>query len=170
MSRAFIPHVLFIAVAAFALPFVARAQLPTGLSPGDILVADYSGPDGVGRLFWVDRATGHRVMISDFGDPTQGIVTPGAFGVTVTDNNTILMVDSLGGPGLLLHVNPLTGFRTVLSDFGNPFQGPLGEEPVGIAVINGQTLVTDKDAGTAQSGALFRVNRATGPSPAPWAP
>jgi hypothetical protein len=32
-------------------------------------------------------------------------------------------------------VNPVTGVRTVVSDFGNSAQGPLGEDPIGLAVF-----------------------------------
>jgi uncharacterized repeat protein (TIGR03803 family) len=41
------------------------------------------------------------------------------------------------GQGALFAVNPTTGQRTVLSDFGNAAQGPTGLAPEGVVVCNG---------------------------------
>ena len=66
-----------------------------------------------------------------------------------------------GGNGALFRVDPVSGARTVLSDFG---AGPnQAENPSGIAVeSNGQILVIDPSAGTGGHGALFRVDRVSG--------
>ncbi len=43
------------------------------LAPGDILVADFAGgEDGAGLLFLVNRVTGDRTVLSDFGNAGQG--------------------------------------------------------------------------------------------------
>lgn len=49
----------------------------------------------------------------------------------------ILVIDPSAGTGLLgalFRVDPTTGNRTLLSDFGNAGQGPLGSNPLGVAV------------------------------------
>jgi hypothetical protein len=143
----------------------ASAQLGRSLEPGDILVANYSSEANLnGRLYWINPANGQRVVVTDFNNAAQGPVTPGAYGAAVADLNTILMVDSAGtsGRGALIHVDPATGWRTIVSDFGNPAQGPLGVLPILVAVISGQTFVIDRDGGSAGRGALIRVNRTTG--------
>src|SRR5262245_32507379 len=62
-----------------------------------------------------------------------------------------------GGRGALFRVSPSTGVRTLLSDFGNAAQGPLGAQPWGVAVeATGTILVIDSGAG------LFRVSPSTG--------
>ena len=119
---------------------------------------------------WTNLSTGTalagtRAVVSDFGDATQGpLGDSGASGVAVEPSGQILVVDYDGGPnrmGALFRVDPVTGVRTLLSDFGNPTQGQVGEEPTGVAVeASGQILDADNDAGT--NGMLFRVNPATG--------
>jgi len=65
--------------------------------------------------------------------------------------------------GALFSVNPVTGNRTVISDFGNASQGTLGLDPLGVALgPSGDILVTDFSAGTNFKGALFSVNPVTG--------
>ena len=77
-----------------------------------------------------------------------------------------LVVDHSGGTGsngALFRVNPTTGARTLLSDFGNAAQGPQGSNPDGVAVeASGSVLVIDQSAGTNGDGALFRVDPSTG--------
>jgi Ca2+-binding RTX toxin-like protein len=78
----------------------------------------------------------------------------------------ILVIDSgagTSGRGALFRVQPATGRRTILSDFGNSTQGPVGESPTGVALeASGRILVTDPNAGTNRGGALFRVNPTSG--------
>ena len=45
------------------------------------------------------------------------------------------------GRGALFSVNPSTGARTVISDFGAVAQGPLGEGPVGLVVVLGPGVI-----------------------------
>lgn len=51
---------------------------------------------------------------------------------------TILVADAsagTGGSGALFQVDPTTGARTLLSDFGNADQGPGGRDPTGVSVV-----------------------------------
>jgi hypothetical protein len=133
------------------------------LKPGDILVADYeAGPNGAGYLFLMGP-DGTRTVLSDFGDPAQGPLGLSPFGVAIIDVDSILVIDNQGlsGNGALFLVSA-SGSRTIVSDFSDPTQGPLGTDPVGVTVAAGSIWVTDKDAGTDQKGALFKVDMATG--------
>ncbi|MFO1153569.1 MAG: hypothetical protein U1E42_07865 [Rhodospirillales bacterium] len=71
---------------------------------------------------------------------------------------TILVTDALGGTdrqGALFVVNPRTGQRRIISDFGDPTQGPLGKQALtGVAVgAEGQIYVQI-------SGPAIRLTRA----------
>jgi cysteine-rich repeat protein len=139
----------------------AHAQL----NPGDILVADFeAGAGGAGLLFRVNPSTGVRTVLSDFGNGAQGPMGQSPFGVAVVDVDTVLVVDSqgVGGAGALFVVNGTTGARTLLSNFADPSQGPLGVDPVGVALGAGGILVTDIDGGTNLNGALLRIHPLTG--------
>jgi cysteine-rich repeat protein len=139
----------------------AQAQL----NPGDILVADFEGGEnGAGLLFKVDKTSGVRTVLSDFGNAAQGPTGQSPFGVAVVDADTVLVVDSqgVGGAGALFVVNGTTGARTLLSNFADPSQGPVGVDPVGIALGAGGLLVTDIDGGTNLNGALLRIHPLTG--------
>ncbi len=158
--------------AVIAITLAASAMFPglappahAQLTPGDILVADFeAGPNGAGLLFKVDRTTGVRTVLSDFGNAAQGPTGQSPFGVAVVDVDTVLVVDSqgVGGAGALFVVNGTTGARTLLSNFADPSQGPLGVDPVGIALGAGGILVTDIDGGTNLNGALLRIHPLTG--------
>jgi len=132
-------------------------------SSGQILVIDpIAGTGNRGALFRVDPVTGARTVLSDFGaGPNQG-VTP--FGVAVEASGQILVIDwqaGTGADGALFRVDPVTGARTVLSDFG--VGANQGVDPYGVAVeSSGQILVVDLNAGTGFQGALFRVDPVTG--------
>lgn len=140
----------------------AHAQLLRG----DVLVVDFeAGTSGNGALFRVSRATRARTLLSEFGDPATEPTGASPFGIAIADVNTILVIDNqggIGGNGALFNVHPTTGIRTLISDFGDVTRGPTGIDPVRIALVAGETLVTDIDAGTAERGAVFKVNRATG--------
>jgi hypothetical protein len=155
--------IVLLTVAAGLPGLVPPAQAQ--LSPGDVLVVDFeAGEHGAGLLFRVNQATGVRTIPSDFGSPAQGPTGQSPFGITVVNADTVLVVDNqgVGGAGVLFSVHPTTGVRTILSDFGNPAQGPLGVEPVGVVPGAGGLLVTDTEAGTDGRGALFRVHPVTG--------
>lgn len=80
----------------------------------------------------------------------------------------ILVLDQTGGTndlGALIIVNPGSGKRTMLSDFGNPEQGALGEAPASVAIGNdGRIFVSDIFAGDPRfdGGALFEVDPESG--------
>jgi hypothetical protein len=163
------------------------AQGPLGQSPvslattngllgigATILVLDSeAGTNGRGALFSVDEVTQNRQIINDLGVSSQGplgvqcsavITAPGLLGLGTAET---LIVDEKGGTnqrGAILLVNIVTGQRTLLSDFGNSKQGPLGAHPVAAAVspaildLTNTVLVLDSQAGTNGRGALFVLN------------
>jgi K319-like protein len=96
------------------------------------------------------------VMLGSLRPAAQAQLTPG----------TILVIDQQGGTGnlgALFRVDPVTGARTLLSDFGNSVQGPLGRLPFAVALeAAGTILVSNRDAGSGSQGALFRVHPGTG--------
>lgn len=150
---------------------------PNGLAievSGNVLVTDSAAPSFRGALFRVDPSTGARALLSDFGDPAQGPLGVEPNGVALEASENILVIDSEAGSGndppgfslgALFRVNPSTGARTLLSDFGDPFQGPMGNDPRDVAVEpSGTILIIDFEASPTNfgSGALFRVNPSTG--------
>jgi hypothetical protein len=155
---------------------------PAGIAleaDGTILVIDPSvGTDVRGVLFRVHPGTGVRTLLSDFGSPPHGPLGRDPWGVALEADGTILVIDfnasgvnvSFNGEGVLFRVDPGTGLRTRLSDFGcsagcstpHP-QGPRGIDPTGVALeALGTILVSDFTAGTGTLGALFRVDPGTG--------
>ena len=144
------------------------AANPAGIATtasGAILVVDRTGgTSGAGRLLRVDPVTGARVLVSDFGNSAQGSVGSRPTGLAVETSGTVLVADPSAGRaryGALFRVNPTNGVRTTLSNFGNPRQGPLGDDPVAVSVTaSGAILVVDPSVGT--GGALFAVDPATG--------
>src|SRR5262249_18892785 len=142
---------------------------PSGIvleTNGNILVIDRgSGTAGAGALFRVNPTTDARTRLSDFGNQTQGLLGVDPTGVALdTTTGDILVIDPLSGTnskGALFRVNPITGARTLLSDFGNAAQGPLGVDPTGVTfeTTTGNILVIDTGGfGTGTEGALFRVD------------
>src|SRR4029079_12873567 len=97
-------------------------------------------------------------ILSGFGNAGQGPLGVGTVAVTVDSAGTILVVDVEGGTnslGALFTVNPSTGERTILSDFGNAAQGPIGANPRGLTVdSSGTILVVDSGTGP---GALDKL-------------
>ena len=66
-------------------------------------------------------------MVTGLTNPRQGPLGKSAHDVAEGPGGVICLVTSAGSTnndGLLFEVNPVTGFRTVLSDFGNLGQGP----------------------------------------------
>ncbi len=81
----------------------------------------------------------------------------------------ILVADTFGGTrelGALILIDPTTGQRTELSDFGNSMQGMLGYGPSGVAVdTDGWIYVSDMFGGdpeTYTGGAIYEVDSDTG--------
>jgi len=136
---------------------------PTGLAvepDGKVLVIDppdariimvaIDPGDDPNKLFRVDPNTGSRALVSDFGDASQGIRAEHPQGVALEPNGSILVIDpglqdpSLQHPGLqdpsigaLFRIDPVSGRRTLLSDFGDSAQGPTSQDPVAVAVLRG---------------------------------
>ena len=115
-----------------------------------------------GALFRVAQMSGARTVLSDFGAGANQGFDPD--GVAVETNGQILVIDGnagTGGRGALFRVDPVSGVRTMLSDFGAGANQ--GVDPYGVAVeTNGQILVIDANAGTGMLGALFRVDPVSG--------
>ncbi|MGH8557512.1 MAG: hypothetical protein ACRESZ_08635 [Methylococcales bacterium] len=96
-----------------------------------------AGIDAKGALFQVDPAGGNRTLLSDFGAAGQGPLGLKPTGVAVEAGGALLVVDFNAGTGFkgaLFRVDPASGNRTLLSDFGAADRGPLGADPVGVAV------------------------------------
>src|SRR5262249_26248182 len=141
---------------------------PTGVAldaNGNILVIDpHVGTNGLGALIMVNPSTSLRTMVNDFGDPAQGPLGVKTSRASWWVGREMLVTDTdagTGNHGALFIVQ--SGTRTLLSDFGNAAQGPLGQDPSGVALdANGNILVTDPNNGTGGKGELFRVDRNTG--------
>jgi hypothetical protein len=149
------------------------------ISSGNILVVDSTaGSNQLGAIFIVDQQTGQRKLLSDFGNASQGPLGVDPEGIAwlpwslLGPPPTIVVIDGSAGTnqqGAVFAVNPQTGQRSLLSDFGNSAQGPLGQYPVGITVVPagilglGQAIVVaDAFAGTNGQGALFKVDPVSG--------
>jgi Ca2+-binding RTX toxin-like protein len=104
-----------------------------------VLVVDESlGASSAGGLFRVNPSTGARTLVSNFGDAAQGPLGENPFGLAIDASGSVLVVDldaGTGDRGVLFNVNSATGVRTFISGFGNAGQGPLGMNPIGIAVV-----------------------------------
>ena len=146
--------------------FGDATQGPTGVSPlsltlnaaGTILVVDPSaGTGSAGVLFTVDPATGARMILSDFGHAAQGPTGTSPVDLVLNAAGTILVVDQdvgTAGAGALFTVNPATGNRAILSDFGDPIKGPTGVNPDGVAIFAAVAPPDTIPPETAISGAV----------------
>ena len=151
------------------------SALAAPLTPGTLLSVDQTaGASNLGQLFTVNPSTGQRVVFSDFNNAAQGVLgvdpnavgwkPPGLLGLIP---GAVLVTDGSGGTneqGALYTIDPSTGQRTLLSDFGNSSQGPLGLYPQSVLVTPGllglanSVLVCDPFAGTNGQGAIFSVD------------
>lgn len=149
-----------------------------GLSQTELVTDPFGGSNGAGVLFAVNPTTGQRRVLSDFGNPAQGPIGETPAGVAYGNGllglgSRVYVIDNEAGTnnsGALFAVDPATGYRTLLSDFGNAAQGPLGQNPIAIATVpagllsvlglNAGLVVLDDDAGTNGAGAIFAINRA----------
>jgi cysteine-rich repeat protein len=134
---------------ALVSDFGNAAQGPRGVNPfgvaldavGGLYVVDRdAGTSGRSALFYVDPTTGIRTLVSNFGNLGQGPLAQELTGVAVNAAGNILVIDLHSGvtgfSGLLLSVDPATGIRTVVSDFGNLAQGPRGIDPIGVTLVS----------------------------------
>jgi hypothetical protein len=144
-------------------PLPAHAELTSG----DIWVIDLdAGTNARGALFSINPASAARMLRSDFGDAAQGALGQAPVALTLNGAGNVLVIDDAAGTGsrgALFSVDPATGSRTLLSNFGNTAQGPLGKNPSDVAIdAAGNILIVDRDAGTGELGALFIVDPASG--------
>ena len=123
----------------FAVAFTAPLLQSGGLQPGEIVVADAgAGTDGRGAIFAVNPTNGQRRLFSDFGDQSYGPLGSDPNGIAVTQSGDILVADGSAGTnayGALFNLNPSTGVRTIISDFGDGTGGnPLAQRPQGVSI------------------------------------
>ena len=137
-------------------------------SSGRLWMTDISAGTGrLGGLFAADSLIGTRSLASDLGAGANATQNPTA--VVRLPSGLLAVVDptrGTAGKGAVYTVDPTTGARVLLSDFGDPAQGNgtlLGNEPMGATLdANGRLVVIDVRAGTGAKGALFRVDTTTG--------
>jgi len=138
------------------------ANTPSGLArdlSGRILVI--AGTDFF-KLYRLDPVANTLTLLSDFADSSQGYAYGNPRNLAQHPSGAILVTNWALGNGVLLRVDPVSGMRSVLSDFGDPSQGPLGYSPHDVAVGPlGQVIVVT--AGISQlPSAVFRVDIQTG--------
>ncbi len=87
-------------------------------------------------LFKVDPITGFRTIVTNFTSLSQGPIPASVLrGIAFEDPGGILLVDTAFGAGVgtafgaIFYVDPISGIRQILSDFGDPNQGILGRAP-----------------------------------------
>lgn len=154
---------LFLLSIVFCLVAV-NAQ--AGINVGDILVVDNSsGVNPQGLVFVINPNNGQRTVVTDLGNPGQGPTGDDPRDLVMEPDGNIYVIDSEGGTddiGVIFHVDVATGLREILSDLGNPAQGPIGDLPQGLGLFsNGDLYFADRDAPN-EDGGLFRVNKANG--------
>ena len=156
--------------------FADSTKGPLGVDPsgvavtpaGTVVVVDRGASAGRGQVLWVDPATGVRTLLDDMGTATPLGGDP--IGIALAADGKVLTAHRQAGTssqGQIVRLDPATGTRTQVSDFGSAGQGPTGVDPIGVAVVPqplhpGDIWVADQDAGTGGRGGLFRVDRTTG--------
>ncbi|MFL9913722.1 NHL repeat-containing protein [Paraburkholderia sp. RL17-337-BIB-A] len=128
-----------------------------------------TGAGGQSAIYRVNPVTGYRTLLSDFTNPAQGAdVVDLSFSVGLAVERSGQILANSGGSiyaprNLLLRINPITGNRTLLSDFDSPQQGTLGVFLKGLAIEKSGTIIVGAGiAGAADATQLFRVNPRTG--------
>ncbi|WP_155630665.1 hypothetical protein [Burkholderia territorii] len=165
---------------AFGLLDYSTASVAQTTVSGSVLTIDATAganANGMGQVFLIDRQSGQRTVLSDLNVASQGPLGVEPDNVAwlpptlLGPASAILIVDGSGGTnqlGSLLKIDPQTGTRTLLSDFGNSAQGPTGSYPVAalarvsLAILAPTIYVVDAYAGTNGAGALFRVDAGSG--------
>lgn len=160
----------------FLMVSLLQAVQGRAQNPGDLFVAERDLPNSCGGLFRYGRSSDgtilprSRILISDFCNSAQGPLGVNPSDVVVDPfaaNNLMLVIDpdaGANGKGILFDVRINDGQRFVLSDFGDPSQGPLGIDPTAlVAVPNGGIFVLDKnntlfpDGSASGGGRVFRL-------------
>jgi sugar lactone lactonase YvrE len=116
-------------------------------------------------LVRIDPDTRDREIVTDFGNREQGALGTEPRGVAVEADGQILVVDAAagtGGFGELVRVDPQTGARTSLTNFGDDTR--FGSNPTAVAVeASGQILVSDEGhPSTTPLGFLYRIDPTSG--------
>src|SRR5262249_6628513 len=114
---------------------------------------------GGDALLRIDPATGTSTIVSDFGAGSDTHAS-GLYGIAVEANGQMLVAAAftLNG-GALFRVNPSTGARTILSDFGSGANRGISPKDVAIEatgeiLVIASTLVIDDNTQHHQ-GVLF---------------
>jgi hypothetical protein len=132
---------------------------------GEPILIGVNGLCGKLGMYRVNPVTGYRTLLSDFANAAQGAVVDfsSSGGLAVEQSGAILANSGGSSPrNLLLRIDPISGKRTVASDFDNPAQGPLGATLAGIAVQDcGLVMVGAPDPATGRNN-LIRVDPRTG--------
>src|SRR5262249_53331363 len=136
-----------------------------GVIPGDplhLLVTDREyGATGAGALFRVQRLTGQRTLVSDFGDASQGPVAVNPSALAFEPNShRVLVLDDNAAAGAVLRVDALTGQRSLVTTFADTADGPLPEGVTGLSLDHDGSLLAATKAGSA--GAVYRIHPASG--------
>ena len=135
---------------------------------GSILVTD-RGIGGGGNdsgLWRVDPTTGVRTKIMSYGGHPRGVTLDATNRILIGDAEGGTDCHTFGGCGAIYSIDRTTGALTMLADFGNSAQGPLGED-AGYALAkdnDGTILASDEFAPPCPSacGVVFRWIPATG--------
>ncbi|HEV3109318.1 MAG TPA: hypothetical protein VGY99_02405 [Candidatus Binataceae bacterium] len=107
-------------------------------------------------LFQVNPQTGQRKLVSDFSNQAQGVFALFNSFKGLAGTSGRILANACFGPSCesgLLRIDPETGNRTVLSDFGGTFLAGLGIEKSGDIIV----CLSPPDS-------LYRVNPRTGGS------
>ena len=127
-------HRIMLVFRTVVLVFALSAAAPA-LAQSKILVVDpEAGTGNHGAVFEVDEL-GNREILSDFGSVRQGPRGTNPVALAVQPGGLILVVDPSAGTGkrgALFAVDPETGLRRIVSDFGKAAQGPVGGQHTGL--------------------------------------
>lgn len=120
----------------------------------------------------VSRASHPGIWCARFASPLcwllTGLLLIGSPVWAKIKEGDILVVDQYGsgtnGSGTLMKIDPTTGQREIISDFGNPGQGRPGSDLMNVAVdADGWVYVTERLGGDpARGSVLFEVDPETG--------
>lgn len=155
--------------------FLNPSQGPAGDEPKDLVMEPNGslcvldsdgGTNEIGAIYNVNVLSGDRTVTSDLGDPEQGPMGNVPERVAIFTNGNLYFSDRDGpddNDGAILQVDKDTGFRTLVTDFANPAQGPLAQNPNKITEGPGGVIyVTTSLGGVGNEGILFEVDPVTG--------
>lgn len=150
--------------------FANPSQGTIGYGPDSIVVsptgAIYVSDGTAAKIFNVNPITGFRTVVSDFANPSQGVSPVGIQSITLDSSGNLIAGDMDGGTsggGGVYAVNVITGYRTLVSDLGNPSQGPVGRTVYGLTTdASGNVIVSDSEFTLPTTGAIFKVSPTTG--------